>query len=152
MIDSGADRQSHRFASGVGIAKGNNSGTRTTADKNEWLGGPVITHVYWSAAPEVYAAARQSPLCQRAINNANDASRQVFAATGHAGKARKAALQSLESCRRGIVDKARSRTARALATVARDPNVLVFSIRTKRNGKLHRIATWRPSTRPAGWQ
>ena len=141
MIDSGADRQSHRFASGVGIAKGNNSGTRTTADKNEWLGGPVITHVYWSAAPEVYAAARQSPLCQRALNDANDASRQTFAATRHAGKARKAALQSLESCRRGIVDKARSRTARALATVARDPNVLVFSIRKKRDGKLHMIAT-----------
>ena len=147
MNDSEADRRSHRFASGVGVAKTNTNGTTTITDKDV-LDGPVITHVHRGTAPEVYAA-RQSPLCKRVIAKANGTSQRTFAATRSAGTARQAALQSLESDRRGIVNKAQSRTARALATVAQDPNVLVFSVRTKRDGKLHKIATWRPATRPA---
>ena len=70
MNNSEANRQSHRFASGVGIAKTNTNGTQTLTDKDV-LSSPVIMHVYQAAAPEVYAAARQSPLCKRVIAKAN---------------------------------------------------------------------------------
>ena len=151
MNDSEANRRSLRFASGVGIAKTNKLLNKTSKGKNVepnkyYLSGPIITHVHKGVAPEVYDAALQSPLCKRAIAKANGIAQQKFTATQSAGAARRAALQSLEVTRRSIVDHARSRTARALTTVAKDPNVLVFSIRTKSDGKLRKILRW---TRPA---
>ena len=71
---------------------------------------------------------------------------KTFAATQSAGAAWRAALQSLEVNRCNIINKAQSRTARALATVPRDPNVPGSSIHTKRDGKLHRISNWRLPT------
>ena len=69
MIDPEANRRSPRFASGVGIAKMNKASKGKKVEPtndNVYLSGPVITHVRKGVAPEVYAAALQSPLCKRA--------------------------------------------------------------------------------------